>query len=95
MVYLKHWLLFLDFQGISKSGFSTEEKFVQEFLRSYLFKDPDNVPISVIKKEEIDNFLETLVYYFQYRDFSAKSIEMIILGFQAGRGYQYSVDFER
>ncbi|MBR1743787.1 MAG: AAA-like domain-containing protein [Lachnospiraceae bacterium] len=29
----EYYVLFLDFQGIGKSGFSTEEKFVQEFCR--------------------------------------------------------------
>lgn len=69
------------------------EKFVSEMLRSYLFKNPENVPILNARKEDVDNFLETLVYYFKYRDYSAKNIEMIILAFEAGRGYQYSVDF--
>ena len=71
------------------------EAFVQELLRSYLFRKPDNISISDVSKESIDNFLETLVYYFKYRDYSAKSIEMIILAFQAGRGYQYSADYKK
>lgn len=46
------------------------------------------------QKETVDNFVDTLLYYFKYRDYSAKSIEIIILAFGAGRGYQYSVDFQ-
>ena len=69
------------------------ERFVQELLRSYLFKEPENISIAYKKKEDVNNFLDTLIYYFKYRDYSAKGIEMIILAFQAGRGYQYSVDY--
>lgn len=69
------------------------ERFSVEVLKSYLFKQPENVSVSNVKKEDIDNFVETLLYYFKYREYSAKSIEMIILAFDAGRGYQYSADF--
>lgn len=71
------------------------EQFVQEFLRSYLFRNPANISISNVRKDDVDNFLETMLYYFKYRDYSAKSIEMIILAFQAGRGYQYSTDLKK
>lgn len=71
------------------------EKFISEILRSYLFNRPANISISNVKVADVDNFLATLLYYLKYRDYSAKSIEMIILAFDAGRGYQYSVDHEK
>lgn len=68
------------------------EKFAADLLKSYLFDKPKDVSILQDQREAYDNFGETLLYYFKYRDYSAKSIEMIILGFQAGRAYQYSAD---
>ncbi len=68
------------------------EQFASEMLKGYLFRQPENVAVSNLKKEAVDNFTATLLYYFKYRDYSAKSIEMIILAFEAGRGYQYSAD---
>ena len=54
--------------------------------------EPENCAILNNQREVVDNFIGTLLYYFKYRDYSAKNIELIILAFQAGRGYQYSVD---
>lgn len=39
------------------------EKFVCCLLRSYLFSEPENVPIMNNKKEVVDNFIGTLLYY--------------------------------
>lgn len=71
------------------------EEFVCYFIRSYLFSEPENVAILDNKKECVDNFISTLLYHFQYRDYSAKNIELVILAFQAGCGYQYSADYPR
>lgn len=71
------------------------EEFVAHLLRSYLFTEPNDVPILNNRKEEVDNFTTTLLYYFKYREYTAKSIEMIILAFMAGRGYQYSADYQK
>ena len=46
------------------------------------------------KKDVVDNFVGTLLYYFKYREYSAKNIEIMLLAFEAGRGYQYSVDHQ-
>lgn len=70
------------------------EEFVGYFIRSYLFSDPENVAILESKREQVDNFIDTMLYYFQYRDYSAKSIELMILAFQAGCSYQYSADHQ-
>lgn len=70
------------------------EEFVSCLLRSYLFSDPDDIPIVNSRKDSVDSFVGTMLYYFKYREYSAKTIEMIILAFLGGRGYQYSVDYQ-
>ena len=70
------------------------EEFVTQLIRSYLFSDPDSYPILNNQKEVVDNVVETMIYFFKYREYSAKNIEIMILAFQAGRGYQYSVDHQ-
>lgn len=70
------------------------EEFVSCLLRSYLFSDPDDIPIVNNRKDSVDSFAGTMLYYFKYREYSAKTIEMIILAFLGGRGYQYSVDYQ-
>lgn len=68
------------------------EEFCTEFLRSFLFDNPANIPIRSEKAEAVNEFLDTMEYYFKYRDYSAKSIEMMLIAFEAGRGYQFSAD---
>ncbi len=63
-------------------------------LRGYLFSNSENIPILNNKQADVDLFVNTLVYYFKYREFSAQSIEMLLLAYAAGRGYQYSVDHQ-
>lgn len=97
--YLANWILRhkpiqIMPDDAEKEAFKNE-KFVTELLRCYLFSNPADVTISNCKKEDVDNFLETLLYYFKYRDYSAKNIEILILAFVAGRGYQYSVDYTK
>ena len=52
------------------------------------------VPILDNKRESVDNFIDTMLYYFKYRDYSAKNIELVILAFQSGCGYQYSAEHQ-
>lgn len=92
---LRHKPLQINQQSDDQSLVFVNEEFVAHLLRSYLFSEPDDVPILNNKKEEVDNFTTTLLYYFKYREYSAKNIEMIILAFMAGRGYQYSVDYQQ
>lgn len=88
---LRHKPIQID-QKTDESIAFLNEDFCAEFLRSFLFDNPANVPIREEKAEVINDFLDTLLYYFKYRDYSAKSIEMMIIAFEAGRGYQFSVD---
>lgn len=80
-------------EGANELAFINEE-FATCLLRSYLFSEPENVAILENKKAVVDNFIDTMLYYFQYREYSAKNIELVILAFQAGCGYQYSADFQ-
>lgn len=95
--YLSYWILRHKPIQISLENAESEvfinEKFVTEMLRCYLFSNPEDVPVLNCKKSDVDNFLETLLYYFKYREYSAKNIELLLLAFVAGRGFQYSVDF--
>lgn len=97
--YLSFWLLrHKPLQVISQEGAGelafVNEEFVCYFIRSYLFSEPENVPILDNKREQVDNFVDTMLYFFQYREYSAKNIELMILAFQAGCGYQYSADHQ-
>lgn len=97
--YLAYWILrhkpmqILKERDVEELVF-VNERFVAYMIRSYLFNNPANVPILDNQKEDVDNFIDTMLYYFQYRDYSAKNIEIMLLAFQAGRGYQYSVDHQ-
>lgn len=88
---LRHKPLQIKSENADKCAF-VNEHFCSELIKSYLFKKPKNVSILNSKKEQMDAFLETLLYYFKYRDYSAKSIEMMLLAFEAGRAYQFSAD---
>ncbi len=88
---IRHKPLQIPSEDADKYAF-VNEMFSVELLKSYLFKNPQNVSIVNVSREDMDNFVETLLYFFKYREYSAKSIEMIILAFEAGRAYQFSVD---
>ena len=97
--YTAYWLLrhkplqVLQLDNAFDLAFVNEE-FVAHLLRSFLFSNPDDAPILDNKREDVDLFVSTLLYYFKYREYSAQSIELAILAFNAGRGYQYSVDYD-
>lgn len=97
--YLSFWLLrhkplqLLNSEGQEDLAFVNEE-FVCAFLRSYLFSELEGTVLLEDKRNIVDNFVDTLFYYFQYRDYSAKAIELIILSFQAGSAYQYCADHQ-
>ncbi len=95
--YLSFWLLKRKPLQLREAAGEDEvfvnEKFVAEFLRCFMFDDPSNVVLLKEKEQVICEFVDTLVYYFKYRDYSAKGIELLILAFNAGKGYQYSYDY--
>lgn len=97
--YLAFWLLRHKPIQIKTSDMEENvfinERFVADFLESYLFNDPASISFAKESQESMAVFRETLLYYFKYRDYNAKSIELIILSFLAGRGYQFSADHQR
>lgn len=97
--YLSFWILrhkpiqLLSEEGLGDMAFINED-FVCTFLRSYLFSELEGTVLSEPQRDEVDNFIDTLFYYFQYRDYTAKTIELIILSFRAGCAYQYCADHQ-
>lgn len=98
--YLSFWVLrHKPFQIIisdeSEDLTFINERFVADLLRSFLFNNPKDVAVISEKRECVDEFSRTMEYFFCYREYSAKSIELVLLAFQAGRAYQYSVDYQK
>lgn len=97
--YMSYWILkHKPLQIINASESNNlafvNESFVSHMLRGILFTDPEDVVLLNNKVADVDAFISTLEYYFKYRSYSAQSIELIILAFWAGRGYQYSADYQ-
>ena len=44
-----------------------------------------NMPIIEGNKVIFENFMEILLYYFKYRDCDAKTLELMLLAFEAGK----------
>ncbi len=98
--YLSYWLLRHKVFQITVPSQVAElvfinEEFVSCFLRSYLFSEPESVSILENQQKKVNSFVETMLYHFRYREYSAKNIELMILAFQAGCGYQYSADHQK
>ncbi len=94
--YLVYWILRRKpiqlKQNASEKHAFINEQFCTELLRSYLFDNPASIPVRQESLESIKDFISTMSYFFKYRDYSAKSIELALIAFNAGRGYQFSVD---
>lgn len=98
--YLAYWMLRHKPLMIVKEDEQDDLVFVNEncvtdFLCSFLFSDPDNVPYVEEEKKKIDEFVKTLEYHLAYRNYTAQNFELVLLAFGAGRGYQYSVDYQK
>ena len=61
------------------------ERFVLMRLTSYMMGEKINMPIIDENRLAFDNFLDVLFYYFKYRDCDPKTIELMLLSFEAGR----------
>ena len=94
--YTTYWILRhkpLQIVGdISENEVFVNEKFCSDLIQSFLFDNPDSVPILQDSKDSIIEFVDTMLYYFKYRDVTPKCIELMLIAFEAGRGYQLSVD---
>ena len=89
--YISFWLLRHKPMQIMVPEEAGELAFINEefaccLVRSYLFSEPENIPILDNQCEKVDNFVDTLLYYFQYREYSAKNIEIMILYRTGQRG---------
>ncbi len=69
------------------------ESFVSEWLQSFMFGDSTSAPIVKERQFDVDLFISTMRYAFKYRLITAQNIELMLLAFIAGRGYQFSVDY--
>jgi hypothetical protein len=82
--YLAFWLLRKKAIQVTNDFDSSErinEKFTTLMLLKFLHGDSvDETHISENHKE----FMQTLYYTFSYREFTAKGIELVLLGFKAG-----------
>ena len=54
-------------------------------IASFILRDNINIPLTKEKKEAFTNFLDTLYYYLKFRKTDAQAIELMLLGFDAGR----------
>ena len=69
--YLAYWILrhkpmqILEARDAEELVFVNEE-FVAYLIRSYLFNNPSNIPILDNQRDDVDNFVDTMLYYFQY-----------------------------
>ena len=61
------------------------EKFLLARIASFILRDNINIPLTKEKKEAFTNFLDTLYYYLKFRKTDAQAIELMLLGFDAGR----------
>ena len=81
--YLSYWFLrhkpLQVSRDINPDKIFVNEDFCANLIRCYLFDNPPDVPIRSDCAESINEFLDTMVYYFKYRDFSAKSIEFMLM----------------
>lgn len=60
------------------------EKFVFSRIAKYLLGDGKTVVLRAESKKGFMNYLDSLYYYLKYRDYDAKMLEMMLMGFKAG-----------
>ena len=93
--YLSYWVLRHKPMQIpvedSENLVYINEEFVSDLIESFLY-DPADIPVSESKMDSIREFKKMLLYNLKYREYNAKSLELMIVAFNAGRGYQYSID---
>ncbi len=97
--YLANWILrhkpLQQKNNDNESMVFVNEEFVTDYILSYLLKEITDYPLLDERRESVEEFAKTMRYYFQYRSFTAQSIELMLLSFIAGRGFQYSVDNQK
>ena len=98
--YMAYWILRRKpLQVVTKDAAEdlvfVNENFVADFLFGYVYENPANVSIVASQRDQVGLFEDTLRYYVKYRNITPQVIEMLLLAFQAGRGYQFSVDYRK
>lgn len=98
--YLSYWIIrHKPLQIVASDGQDDlvfiNEELASDFLTSFLLDKPACIPILEESQQDIDEFKKTLEYHLAYRNYTAQNIELMLLAFQAGRQYQYSVDYQR
>jgi len=85
--YLAYWMLrkkplqvITDFDDCERIN----ERFVAFMLVDFLLRDWSEVVLSGKARSQFTEFTRTLYYTFSYRNYSAQSIELVLLGFLAG-----------
>ena len=62
----------------------------ERFVLAYILEFLNDCQSHILERENsgLNAFVESLFYYFKYRQINAQAIEMIILAFFAGQVYQ-------
>ena len=99
LAYTSFWLLrhkplqIVDTENAADLVYVNEDA-VGEILRTQLFKNPEDTVLLPERAERIDDFVNTMKYFFQYRLYTAQNIELMIMAFNAGRDYQFCTDHQ-
>jgi len=85
--YLAYWFLRKKALQVLSDFDESErinERFVAFVLTDFLLRDWASAKLLGDAKDQFNEFTQTLYYTFSYRDYSAQSIELVLLGFLAG-----------
>lgn len=82
---LKRRPLQLKAQLDNDKWFYVNEKFLLARLAGFMLRDNINVPLTKENAEAFKNYLDTLYYYLKFRKTDAQAIELMLLGFEAGK----------
>lgn len=98
--YMAYWILRrkplqVVTQGAAEDLVFINENLVTDFLLSYVYDNPASISIVASQRDQVGLFEDTLLYFLKYRTVTPQIIEMLLLAFQAGRGYQFSVDYRK
>lgn len=94
--YSSYWLLRRKPIQIKEEYTSDELSFInEEMVTTYIFGYLFDVNTFIVKSEQdnFDEFEKNVLYSFIYRNYTPQTIESLIYAFQAGKAYQYSVDY--
>lgn len=70
------------------------ERFVCGYLMRFLTELDYHVAILKERKQQYVEFIDNLMYFYQYRVNTPQMLETMLMSFQAGRSIQFSVDYQ-